>query len=272
MSTDVRALNEQLKREWCDAFSVSQLPDGSFTVTTPFLSGDGDGYPVVIDRRQGGWQLSDRGIAISNLRFGELEITQGRLQQIDRFATEQGCSNEAGVLTMSLAQAPTIEDIADFIELLAQVSGLPRHVAAERDSERFGTRARDRVLSWLPQDDLERWAMRSWAPTSMPHGDLFPADLYLRAKDARPGVVAFFAGSTQKADRSLLSVSQYRHWGIDYVRPVLAHNGTLNSETIYRAQTTIADDSRVVEVNEVAAETGYLALQRKLQELGVPVV
>jgi hypothetical protein len=263
VTTDLRALHEQLKHDWCDSFSIEELPDGGLTVTTPFAFGDGDGYPVVVERREGRWRITDRGLAVSHLQFSELEFTGGRRQQIGRIAVAHGYSFVDDVLAFDLDDLPSVEDIADFLVLVAQVSGLPLQVP-ERESDQFRTRAREHVRRWLADPES---AKPNWQPPR-PKGDLFPADLMIPAPQR--SVVAFFAGSNQKADRSMAFVGQYLRWGLE-VKPLLAHNGTLSSDTIYRAQTTLDDDSAVVEVQERAAETGYLRLRRTLAGLGVLV-
>jgi hypothetical protein len=266
VNTDIRALHEQLKRDWCDAVEVEELADGSLTISTPFLFGDGDGYPLIVERRRGAWQLNDRGITVSRLiQVEELDFTETRRQQIEQFARANGFTFDAGTLSITLEQPPELEDVAAFIELLARVTGIPHHVMPERETEQFRTRARRHIITrWLPNPDL---ATENWEPPR-PRGNLFKADLMLPAENG--DVVAFFAASTNTANRSMAYVAQYGKWDLG-VKPFLAHDGSLTSETIYRATLAFEDDRAVIPVEEEAAETGYLRLRRALADAGVPL-
>lgn len=255
-------MQEQLGRLWCAAFSVNRLQDGSLTVSTPFIFGDGDGYPVIIEHGHNGWRLTDRGIATSRLQYGELDLTEARLNQIRAFAHASGFSYENGILSLTLEQPPEVEDISALLVLVGQVAGLEHHLTADRDADQFRTRARDMVISWLA---TPTYAVPNWSPPNHPRAELFKADLYLPAQQP---VVTFFVGSSQKADRSMSTVAQYRDWRLN-VKPVLAHNGNLNSDTVFRAQMLLGDETAVVRVDERAPQTGYLSLRRVLAETGV---
>lgn len=262
MTTREGALQELLGRLWCAAFNVDRLQDGSLTVNTPFIFGDGDGYPVIIEHGRNGWRLTDRGIATARLQYAELDLTESRLNQIEAFANVNGYSYQDGVLSLTLEQPPEVEDVCALLTLIGQVAGMVHHLTPERDADQFRTRARDTVIDWLATPHS---AVPNWSPPNRPRAELFKADLYLPAR--RP-VVTFFAGSSQKADRSMSIVAQYRDWDLN-VSPVLAHNGNLNSDTIYRAQMLLGDGEAVVRVDERAPRTGYLRLRRVLAATGV---
>jgi hypothetical protein len=156
-----------------------------------------------------------------------------------------------------------IDDISGFIKLIALVEGLPLHVIPERDAEIFRTRAQRRIIERLPDPDVAR---APWIPDRR-DGDLFPADLWLPAAADR-NVVAFFAASTRSAERSMAFVGEYARWDLD-VKPVLVHDGRLNSRTIHRAQIVMDDTNAVVAANERATDTGFLPVVRVLRMAGV---
>lgn len=264
MTTDVRSLHEALRHAWCESLYVEVLQDGGLSITTPFLFADGDSYPILVRRVRDGWIVADEGLALSHLQLDEYELTEARLAQIARLAEAHGTSLVDRRLTLPLPDPPVAEDIADFIELLAQISGLPLH-ANEREGDQFRSRARDRIVGGLLRPES---ATTNWRPTETQGGDHFPADLHVVG--IKQPVVAFFAGSSQKADRSMVSVAQYQRWGLD-LSPLIAHNGSLSSETIFRAQMTLERDDAVIEVNEAATSTGYLRLMRALKDRGVEV-
>jgi hypothetical protein len=262
VTADLQTLHETLKRDWCDTFSAQTLPNGALTVVTPFLFGDGDGYPIVVEHGREGWRITDRGGVVSRFQLDEFDITEARHRQLEQFAAANGATLEGEVLSVALERAPQVEDIADFVELIARVSGLRLHVRAEPDSDQFRTRARTQIADWLREPQR---AIPNWEPAQA-HSRAFQADLWIPAQQR--AVVAFFAGSTSKADHSIISIHQYRNWGLD-VKPVFAHNGVLGSETLYRAALALDDDSALVKVDEQAPQTGYLGLRRVLATAGV---
>lgn len=255
-----------LANQWCQSVRVERMTDGAYSVSTPFTYPDGDAYPLVVERLRGGWRLSDRGFAIGHLGYDELELTATRLRQLDRFASENGYAfHEDRGVEITLDARPTPEDLADFIELVARISGIGMHVTAEREAERFGTRVRARVRDWLAPRPATA-ARDNWWPQTEIHGASFRADLWIPTDD-RP-VVAFFAGSVPTAEKSMNTAGQYRRWELP-VKPLLIHNGVLKSDHIYRAQTVLDDETAVIRVREQASETGFMELRNRLAAAGV---
>lgn len=264
MRRDVQEAVTKLRHDWCDALTVEELPGGALMAVTPFLFPDGDSFPILLERTRAGWRISDGGVAVSHLQFAELDLTEGRRRLLERFAAAQGGSVIGDVLSLAFDEFPRVDDIAYFVQLISQIAGMPLHDSTERDPEQFRTRAIRTIEEWLSDPSL---AERNW------HADedkrqLFPADL--RLETGQIPVVAFFAGSAQKAERSMSYVGQYSKWGL-HVKPILAYAGTMQSDTKFRAQEVLGDDAAVVQVDEALTTTAYQGLSRVLASNGVPI-
>src|SRR6056297_62020 len=89
---------EQLAHDWCDEFAVTELRQGGFVVDTPFISADGDGMTLVVRHTRDGWELSDRGSALSHLQLARYQLTESRSDQLDRLASAFGVEFRDGEL------------------------------------------------------------------------------------------------------------------------------------------------------------------------------
>jgi len=262
VTADLRTLHDVLKRDWCEMFVVRTLADGALTIVSPFLFDDGDGYPIIIEHGREGWRISDRGGVMSRFQLEEFDLTDARRRQVEQFAAASRAALHGDVLVSTFQRAPEVEDIADFVELVARISGILYHLRPEPESDQFRTRARAQITQWLREP---RRSVPNWEPPQA-QSRAFQADLWMPST-LQP-VVAFFAGSTSKADHSIISIHQYRDWQLD-VKPMFAHNGVLGSETLYRATLALGGEDALVKVDENATETGYLGLRRTLVGLGV---
>jgi hypothetical protein len=121
-----RARTEQMRAQlladvpaW---FTVDELQDGGWSIGTPFIYGDGDGLPVVLEHGAGGWRFTDRGSAASHLFYDDVEVTPAVLAFLQRLADAGGYGFDGGVLTSEwTADMPTVFDLADFIQAVAQI-------------------------------------------------------------------------------------------------------------------------------------------------------
>ena len=263
-SVSVDIIN-RLQAQWCDAFSGHHLPDGAITVSTPFLFPDGDGFPVILKQNRNGWLLTDAGITAYQFIGDEFSITSARADEIGRYASAAGFDFDDNILSRRLDRPPTVEDVADMIALVAQVSGLPYATVPRDRAEVFKTRAANRTLKLLARPDL---ATPNWKP-QIERGALFPADLHIEAGHM-PAVVAFFATESNKVDRSAATIARYQQANLD-VAPIIVHSGQLRSATIHRAQELLGDDSAVVAVEE-QSDLGFRQLGQSLQQRGVAVL
>ena len=253
---------EQLAHDWCDEFAVTELRQGGFVVETPFISADGDGMTLVVRHTRDGWELSDRGSAVSHLQLARYQLTESRSDQLDRLASAFGVEFRDGELTTVLSEPPSTNAIAEFIQLSCQVRALPLiNFRQEPAEEQFRTRARQHFRTRIALADE---CVDNWAPSTDPQ-KLFVADLWVPSNST--GVAAFFAAADEKVERSLNSALQYREWGID-VHPLIVHQRGPSSRAIARAQTALGG-ADVIEVDERSSTFAYREAERRLRDLGV---
>lgn len=106
-----------------DTLSVTELQAGGWSIGTPFIYGDGDGLPVVLERHEEGWRFTDRGSAASHLFFDEVKVTPDVMAFLRRLADANGYGfSDDGVLTSEwFDDIPDVFDLADFIQGVAQI-------------------------------------------------------------------------------------------------------------------------------------------------------
>jgi hypothetical protein len=266
VTVDVPSVTRELARTWCEVSQVTELRDGTISVSTPFLMDDGDAFPVVIRRRDGGWVLTDDGRTRFSFVADEFSVTEAREAHISRLAEAAGFSYSDHLLSRFHERPPTAFDVADLIVLVSQVRSIPLAEPPRDSEEIFRTRARRRTMEFLAHPES---AVADWRPR-VRRGEVFRADLWIPTVDEHPPVVTFYAATPDKADRSISLVLQYARWELS-VTPILVHPGNLRSDVIYRAQTAIGDDRAVVTVDETTT-LGYAPLRRQLAGAGVELV
>lgn len=247
---------DRLLRDFCGALSVQPLQDGSFSLATPFLFGDGDALPIIAEHSDDGWRLTDRGGAAAHLFFDDIELTEARMNALGRLAGSDGCElDNSLVLAADLDAAPSAYDLADFIQAVAHIgaiAGLERR----QPYQWYVTQVREEVETWVPEQSVER----QWTP---PEDTVkaYRADLKITAPQ---DVVIFIAGTDDKADRSALTARMYKDWEVPVI-PVAAYNpATVTSASVTHLQDFVGDQA------VVPVEPGdYMRFRRALADVGV---
>lgn len=114
---------EALAEQFRSKITMYELDDGSFSFCSPFIYGDGDGLPIVLEHVDEGWRLTDRGGAASHLFFDDIKLTAKRLAFIRRVAEIDGylMSEHYELSTEPQAEMPNAFDVADFIQGVAMI-------------------------------------------------------------------------------------------------------------------------------------------------------
>lgn len=218
MSPQVGDIHERLMREFCSMLDVTPLPGGAFALSTPFLFGDGDGLPVILEPDHDGWRFSDRGGAASHLFFDEDEMTPARWGFVRRSAESDGLNlSDTYVLTSDAYDSlPTAVDLADFIQAVARVGAVG---AMERHPhEAYIRTVRTEVVRWLPDN------VAAEHPWHHPADRLrtYPADLHItrypvRGASGEIPLALFFVAGDLKASNSALAAAAYQRWPSEVV-------------------------------------------------------
>lgn len=118
---------EELRRELATASSIilglQPLGSDRAAVLSPFTFDDGDGFPIVVQRADTGWRLSDEGGSAQHLSYADVDFDQGnRALLIERIARRHGLELEQWELSRELDHPPSVEDVLDFIHALVRVN------------------------------------------------------------------------------------------------------------------------------------------------------
>jgi Domain of unknown function DUF1828 len=257
---------EALKRDWCEQFAVTALPDGAAVIETPFVGGDGDGLTIVVERNDDDdWVITDRGYTRSWFQLEAFNLTPSRQDQLARVARRFGARWEDDVFTMVQGRAPEADDVARFVQMLGQAYGVPdMQRVVEGAEEQFRTVARRHIRNRLVHRSA---AVENWTARGRDERALFPADIWIPSRE-RP-VVAFFAASEEKVNTSLVSAHQYRDWGLN-LHPIIVFRLPNRSRVIDKASMVLGNADVIPIVQDTRFE--YAQTERRLDQLGVELV
>jgi Domain of unknown function DUF1828 len=128
--TDERITRLRVQRVLHDfgaLLTVTAIDNHSFKVSTPFSFTNGDMYPIMIETRQTGWRITDRGVTIASLARGHRKITDHHIDTIAAIAHAAGFTlSRSHDISADYDHLPTPPNIADFIQVETHISNLLR--------------------------------------------------------------------------------------------------------------------------------------------------
>jgi hypothetical protein len=254
---------EQLKKLICDAWSIREDAEGTWTITSPFLFDDGDAFPVFLNKIDGGWVLRDHGMACSHLFFDDFTPTEARLGRIAQLAQSASSKVDANFeITTRLGESPDAFQIADFLKLLAQVQGVAIASSVDREQSRYVTQVRQSIEAQLSVPDFDE----NWSPPQLAERlkAKYRADLRLGTQSGG-SVVLFLASTSDKANVSSLSTHRFHQVDQNLKSFLAYHPEKVASEAVFRFQDEVGDDSATVPV----VPGDYARLFRVIRDRGV---
>lgn len=261
-------LAEVLQAELCTTFRVRASEGEEIAISSPFLFDDGDVLPVFLRRSEGGWILTDHGMAVSHLFFDEFQFTEARFARVAQLVGVHAARlSDTHEITMAVDGQPTAFDVATFLQLVAQVQGVALTSRTDRDQSRYVTTLRASVEERLQTADYED----NWSPPEVKDRTManYRADLRIHSVSGAD-VVLFAASTSDKANVSALTMGQFKRFaGSRQFLPILAyHPDRVASEAVYRFQ----DEVETTE-SAVAVQPGdYRSLVGALRDRGVELV
>lgn len=261
----VSSPSPEILRQLCTSFQLHQVDERRWSIGSPFLYEDGDGLPVFLEERsEGGWTVTDQGMAFSHLFFDDFEYTDARLRTLQRVVDGWGydIDRDTHRISVDLSDDPSAYQIADFIQVLCEVRGAATAAITEKQSQQYRTQMRRRVKERLRGPGVEEF----WAPASLQRTNAFRADLRLETDQEAP-VVLFLASTSERATRAALTVDQFRKVGTP-MAPLMAYDHHVSSDAVWIFQEYAqgGDESALpVEVDSDAH------LARRLANMGVPI-
>jgi Domain of unknown function DUF1828 len=122
----VRLRLQRVMHDFGETLTVTTLDEESFRVSTPFFFTNGDMFPIMIETRETGWRLTDRGGTIANQTRGHAQLTDHQIDLIKAIAHPRDFTlSNSHHISVDLDDLPTPRHIADLIQLQARISELP---------------------------------------------------------------------------------------------------------------------------------------------------
>jgi Domain of unknown function DUF1828 len=251
-------LRAALKQDWCDSFDVVELDADTWTLITPFVMPDGDGFTVLLQRTASGWRLSDAGITASRA-FADADTAGGREKRFRNAAALFGLDVEEWTLSVELSQFPAAADVSRFLRAAMSAYAAPEVGLPLEREHHYVRQLRQAVVTrlelgvrhrnnWHPQQDAQR---------------LYRTDLRIET-EARP-VLVFAVGTDDRAGVTALSIGKYREWDIPGVS-FAAVRPTVTSKAVARLQDALGDR----QVERIDPDDLF-KITRAFRDLGVPM-
>lgn len=258
--SDREQLIRDLRAAWCESLSFFDGPDGSLYLATPFLHGDGDVFPVVLEPAGQSWRFTDRGQALAHLAVEDFDMTE-RLEQIARRIAESAGLHPRNDLVLEgpILDDPTPYDLADFLSAIAQMEALPL-VRKRSEREAFVKAIQENVRRWVPAANYED----HWSSQYDPQG-LFATDAKLITNEGSD-VYLWVAGDAEKAERAANNIHQFHRWGLTGPSVIGIRSDVVKSRTFGRIAEMVGGDAVVSMASGESA-----VLRERLADLRVPV-
>lgn len=253
-----KSIADTLKHQWCDAFDLIPIDSNRWSVVTPFLFPDGDGYSVILERVGGSWFINDYGATESRVFAEPGSWTESRFERLQVTLSLFGLDVKDHQISMRLDSDPDPFEIARYLKGLisAHNAALPAERAAQ---EAYTRKLRSVVIDHLDQSVTSK---KDWTAVE-DRRRLYKTDLRLLTPEEPWSL--FLIGNETKAERAVTVANKLREWG-ELGRALIAVRPGLNSSSVYRLQDAVGEDA----VKEVDASNDRRALS-VLGQAGVPV-
>lgn len=256
---------EALTAALFSAFAVHRASPDRLVVQTPFLFGDGDGYPVALERNGEGWRLTDMGGTASHLAMDDVDFTPARLELLVDIAEGSGFEFDELVLSRIQPDMPNHFDIADLLQAIAQLSAI-RYLSRDQVRRLY----RDDVSKFIEDHVPTANRVLRWRPPTDSRG-VYAADALLRPSHPSLTPTTLFAvGNAEQAERATISILMHKRWELD-VQPLVVFDrrvaNRIGSPRIFHLQDAAGDES------VVAVTPGqWLPIERQLEERHIPLL
>lgn len=262
--SDSDDLASSLAGALCASFAVHEVNPGQFVLQTPFQFEDGDGFPVVIERHEKGWRITDLGGAASHLAVDDVDFTPARLEMLVDIAEGSGFDFEDLVLSRAQSELPSPFDIADVLQAIAQLSAI-RYLSRERVRRLY----RDDVVRFVEASVPPENRSVRWRPPSDSKG-VYAADALLKPSQSGALPTTLFAvGNAEQAERATISILMHKRWELD-VDPLVIFDrrvsNRIGSPRIYHLQDAAGDAAVIPAVPE-----DWTSVRKVFEERKIPV-
>lgn len=120
---------QRIMRDFGELLAVTALDSHSFEITTPFSFGNGEMFPLVIEIREPGWRITDRGQVVATCARETRELSDQQMREVGEVARASGFTFSAShQIYADYDELPTPVQVARHIQIEAVVD----HVLRER--------------------------------------------------------------------------------------------------------------------------------------------
>ncbi len=116
---------QRIMRDFGELLSVNVLDSHAFEITTPFSFTSGEMFPLVIETREPGWRITDRGHIVTSCARETGELTDQHISEVARVVRASGFSfSESHQIYADYDELPTPVQLARHIQVEAVVDHL----------------------------------------------------------------------------------------------------------------------------------------------------
>jgi hypothetical protein len=126
MESELEALEEQLRNRLSLEFRLEPIGDERLAVLTPFTFDDGDRFPIVLQKVNNTWEVTDDGGVVMHLSYLDIPFDEGnRARLVENITRRHDVTlTEDWTLMKSLGNVPDADALMTFIHAVTQVADL----------------------------------------------------------------------------------------------------------------------------------------------------
>jgi hypothetical protein len=118
---------QRIMRDFGELLAVTALDNHSFEITTPFSFASGEMFPLVIETREPGWRITDRGRIVGSCAREAGALTDRQTSEVARVVRASGFTfSESHQIYADYDELPTPVQLARHIQVEAVVDHLLR--------------------------------------------------------------------------------------------------------------------------------------------------
>ena len=112
-------------RDFGELLTVTALDNHSFEITTPFSFTSGEMFPLVIETREPGWRITDRGRIVESGVRESGELSDQQMREVARVVRASALTfSESHQIYADYDELPTPSQLARHIQIEAVVGHL----------------------------------------------------------------------------------------------------------------------------------------------------
>jgi hypothetical protein len=202
---------ELIQRSICHEYKVVSPEENRFYIITPFTFDDGDGYSIIVKRKDGDWVLTDEGHTFMELSYRidlDLILDGPRKRILDRVLKIYKLSLDRGELSIQINPEIFGTRLAQFIQGVSRISVLSLWTP-EQERSLFRKEVQAYLESVFPPNVIEKNYI-----VSQDSDRLYPIDYCVNIGDMP--LYIFAISNKNQINDALICLMKHKGWKLKF--------------------------------------------------------